>query len=223
MIIKPQKYHVAFVFNTLYYPFTYPEILNSLASRGYISLVPPQPLQSGARIYVSGPAIATKAADPKKAPCFIELIEPKKVIACNGTAIDNVVASVRDVVDLSRTDFKLDLDADMSFIEISGTAMVQNDNPVDAIKNFSTDQYRVFDEILGAETACGSIRIVPKDGTQMDKKWFDIIIGQKVPSGENTYFVEFVYRNGNDIGCVLEFASTLETKISAIINKIGGA
>ncbi|MDD2755552.1 MAG: hypothetical protein PHS80_08495 [Methanothrix sp.] len=223
MKIIPQKYHVAFVFNTLYYPFTYPEILNSLKSRGYIIQVPPQPLQSGARIYVSGPAVAAKVFDPAKAPCFIELNEPKKIIACNGTVIDNIVASVRDIVDLSRTDFKLNLDTDVNLVELSGSATVQNDNPIDAIKNFSGDRYRVFDEILGAESAEGSIRIIPKNGVQTDKKWFDISIGQRVPSGGNTYYVEFVYRNGNDIASVLDFTANLEEKISAIINKIGGA
>jgi hypothetical protein len=220
--IVPQKYRIAFVFNTLYYPFTYPDILNSLAARGYMILVPPQPLQSGARIYASGPAVATKAVDPAKAPCFIELTEPKKIIACNGTAIDNIVPSARDIVDLSQKDFKLNLDTDINYVELSGTVMVPNDNPNDAIKNFSGDQYGVFDEILGAESAGGSIRIIPKNGVQTDKKWFDISIGQKFPSGENTYYVEFVYRNGNNIGSILDFTFKLEEKISAIINKIGG-
>jgi hypothetical protein len=223
MKIIPQKYQVAFVFNTLYYPFTYPEILNSLAARGYTILVPPQPLQSGARIYVSGPAVATKAADLAKASCFIELIEQKKTIACNGTSVDNIVASVRDIVELSQTDFKLNLDKDMNFIELSGTATVLNDNSSDAIKNFSGEQYSVFNEILGEESAGGSIRIIPKNSVQTDRKWFDISVGQKVPARENTYYVEFVYRNGNDIGSVLDFTSNLERTISAIIDKIGGA
>lgn len=222
MIINPQKYHIAFVFSTLYYPFTYPEILNSLEARNYTKLVPPQPLQGGARMYISGPAVAAKATDPTKAPCFIELNETKKIIACNGTAIENIVASVRDIVDLSQKDFKLDLDTDVNFVELSGMAMVQNDNPIDAIKNFAGDRYRVFDEILGAESAEGLIRIIPKNGVQTDKKWFDISVGQKVPSGDNTYYVEFVYRNGNDIGSVLDFAEKLDEKISAIVNKIGG-
>jgi hypothetical protein len=223
MKIVPQRYHVAFVFNTLYYPITYPEILNSLKSRGYSILVPPQPLQSGARIYVSGPAVATKATDPAKAPCFVELNEPKKIIACNGTDIGNIVASLKDLVELSQTDFKLNFDHDMSFAELSGTVTVLNDNPIDAIKSFSGDVYNVFDEVLGEESACGSIRIIPKDGLQTDKKWFDINIVQKVPSGENAYYVEFVYRDGDDLRGILDFTSKIEMKISTIINKIGGA
>jgi hypothetical protein len=223
MKIVPQKYRIAFVFNTLYYPFTYPEILNSLNSRGYSILVPPQPLQSGARAYISGPAVATKAADPARAPCFVELNETKKIIACNGTDIENIVASVKDLVDLSETDFKLNFDNDINFAELSGTATVINDNPIDTIKNFYGDIYNVFDEILGEESACGSIHIIPKNSLQTDKNWFDINIVQKVPSGENAYYVEFVYRNGNDLRSLLDFTSNIEIKISTIINKIGGA
>ncbi|MCX6668706.1 MAG: hypothetical protein NTV25_02725 [Methanothrix sp.] len=222
MKIVPQKYRVAFVFNTLYYPFTYPEILNSLKARDYAILVPPQPLQSGARIYISGQAAAIKATATTKPPCFIELNEPKKIIACDGTDIDNIVASVKDIVDLSRSDFKLNLPDDINYIELSGSAVVLNVNPIDAIKKFSGNQYGVFDDIMGAESAGGSIRIIPKNGTQMDKKWFDISISQKVPTGDNAYYVETIFRNGNNIESVLDFISNLDEKISSIIHKIGG-
>lgn len=38
--IVPQKYRIALKFNSLYYPFTYPEILNSLGKREYGIMVP---------------------------------------------------------------------------------------------------------------------------------------------------------------------------------------
>ncbi|VVB69017.1 Uncharacterised protein [uncultured archaeon] len=223
MIIKPQKYRIAFVLNTLYYPFTYPEILDSLAARGYTILVPPQPLQSGARIYISGQAAAVKATSPTKQPCFIETNEPKKIIACEGKDIDNIVAGVKDLVDLSVSDFKLNLPSDINFIELSGSAIVFNDNTIDAIKKFSGTQYNIFNEIFGAESAGGSIRIIPKLGTQIDKKWFDISIGQKIPSSDNAYYVEIIFRDGNNIESVLDFISNLDKTISSIVQKIGGA
>lgn len=222
MRIVPQKYRIAFVFNTLYYPFTYPEILDSLVARGYTRLVPPQPLQSGARMYISGQAAAVKATIPTKPPCFIDLNEPKKIVACDGTDIDNIVASAKDIIDLSRSDFKLNLQSDINFIELSGSAIILNDNPIDAIKKFSGAQYGVFSEIMGRESAGGSIHIIPKDGTQMEKEWFDIQISQKIPAGENSYYMEFAYRNGNNPDGVLHFISNLDEKISAIVNKIGG-
>lgn len=217
MKIVPQKYRIAFVFKTLFYPFTYPEILNSLAARGYQILVPPQPLQSGARLYVSGPGIAIKAG------CFIDVNEPKKIIACEGMAIDTIMVSAKDLVDLFQTDFKLDILRDVNYIELSGGIVVFNDNPIDAIRKFSGDQYKAFDEILGAETAGGSIRIIPKNGVHVDKNWFDINITQRVPTIDNEYYIEIVFRKENDIGSILDFISHLDDKISAIIDKIGSA
>ena len=223
MIIIPQKYRIAFVFNTLYYPFTYPEILNSLMARGYTILVPPQPLQSGARFYISGQAAAMKSPIPAKPPCFIDLNEPKKIIACDGTDIDNIMAVVKDLVDLCIVDFKLDLDRDVNFVELSGSVVVLHDNPIDAIKKFSGTQYDVFNEILNAESAGGSIRIVPKHGAQTDRKWFDIGISQKVPNGDNAYYIEIIFRDGNNLESVMNFISSLDETISSIIQKIGSA
>lgn len=55
MMIKPQKYRIAFVLDTLYYPFTFPEIIESLAARKYrIDASPPQSPPGGARIYIKG-------------------------------------------------------------------------------------------------------------------------------------------------------------------------
>lgn len=215
MKIVPQKYRVAFKFNTLYYPFTYPEILNSLASRKYALLIPPQPIKSGARIYISG-HVATKSG------CFIELNEAKKIVAFESTAVDSAVTSFNDIVDLSKFDFKLNLSEELDYCELSGAVIVSNGDPANIIKNFSEDQYHVFDEILGFETACGLIRIIPKNGAQTDRKWFDITIAQKIPSVDKSYYVEFVFRNGNDFESIVNFISKLDIKICAIINKLGG-
>jgi hypothetical protein len=75
---------------------------------------------------------------------------------------------------------------------------------------------------LGANTACGSLRIIPREGAQTDRKWFDITISEKVPSANKSYYVEFVFRNGNDFESVITFASRLTETIRAIIDKTGG-
>jgi hypothetical protein len=214
MEIVPQKYRVAFKFNTLYYPFTYPEILNSLASRDYAILVPPQPIKSGARIYISG-HVATKSG------CFIELNEAKKIVACESPDVDSAITSINDVIDLSKTDFKLNISEELDYCELYGAVVVSDGNPTNIIKNFSGDKYSAFDDILGADTASGSIRIIPKNGTQNDRKWFDITIAEKIPSADKSYYIEVVFRNGNDFESVANFISKLNETILAIINKIG--
>ena len=59
MEIKPQRYRLAIVFHTLFFPFTYPELINSLKKRGYNVPPPPCSVPTGPRVYVGG-HIATK-------------------------------------------------------------------------------------------------------------------------------------------------------------------
>jgi hypothetical protein len=221
MMIKPQKYRIAFVFDTLYYPFTYPEILNSLAERKYkIIAAPPQgdPLLSGARIYVSGFIASTKSG------CFIQLNESSKLIACEGTSADNVVATARDIIDLSKEVFKLDIPNDIDYSELTASEIVsENGNPLETIKGFSGDGYNVFNEILENETSGYSIRIIPKTGIPTDRKWFDISITPRFSTSEREYHIETVFRNAKDVESVLDFTSKLDEKIAAIITKIGGS
>jgi hypothetical protein len=95
MMIKPQKYRIAFVLDALYYPFTYPEIIASLAARKYrIDATPPQSPLGGARIYVKG-YIASKEG------CIIQVNDDRGIIACKGQIIDSVIASAKEIVGLA--------------------------------------------------------------------------------------------------------------------------
>jgi hypothetical protein len=219
MIIKPQKYRIAFVLNTLYYPFTYPEILNSLAERKYkitAALPQPDPLLSGARIYVSGFVASTKSG------CFIQLNDSSKIIACEGTSADSVVTVARDIIDLSKAVFQLDIPNDIDYSELTASTIVSEScSPLETIKRFSGDRYNVFNEILGNETTGYSIRIIPRKGVPTDRKWFDISITPRFSTSQREYHVETVFRDAKDVENVLDFTSKLDEKIVAIINKIG--
>jgi hypothetical protein len=216
MKINPQKYRIAFVIDALYYPFTYPEILNSLASRKYRIETPPPSLLGGARIYAKG-NVASKDG------CFIHLNEDRKVIACEGRSIDNVISSAKDIIDISTTDFKMNIPNDVDYCELTGSVVIlESGNPMDAIKAFSDGNYGVFDEILGGESAGYSIRIVPKNGFPTDRSWFDIVIEPRFATANREYYIEIVYRKEKDVESVLNFATQLNMKIIAIINKIRG-
>lgn len=220
MILKPQKYRIAFVFNTLYYPFTYPEILTSLSERSYrINAMPPQPdpLLSGARIYANG-FVASNSLG-----CIIELNENRKIIACEGTSVDSVVRSANEIIELSKTVFGLDVPNDIDYSELTSSVVISGiGNPLEAIKKFSGDGYNIFNDVLDTESTGYSIRIIPKNGVPTDKKWFDITITPRFSTSEREYYVETVFRNERDVDSVLDFTSKMDVKITAIINKIGG-
>jgi hypothetical protein len=215
MIIKPQKYRIAFVLDTLYYPFTYPEIIESLAARKYrIDAAPPQSPLGGARIYVKG-YIASKEGS------IIQVNEDRGLIACEGQIINNVIASAKEIVGLAESDFQLRVPLDINYCELTASVVVSDcGNPLETIKTFYEDKYRVFDEILGTESAGYTIRIIPKLGNPTEKSWFDISVTPRFSTSDKEYYVEVVFRKEKDVGEVISFATHLNENISLIVNTL---
>jgi len=216
MIIEPQRYRISFTLSTLFYPFAYPNILTSLANRDYIiSTQPPMPLPNGARVYVSG-YIASKYG------CFIELNDSRKLIASEGTSLDGVIAAARDIIDIAERDLHLNISKDIDFCELVGAIIISDDNnSLEAVKKFSGDSYKIFDEILGVDSAGFSIRIIPRNGTPVERTWFDITITPRLLNVDQGYYVEVVFRDGSNVDNVLGFALQLPKTISELIGKIG--
>jgi len=106
---------------------------------------------------------------------------------------------------------------------VGAVVVTDSGNPMAAIKRFAGDQYSAFDEILGAESAGYSIRIVPKNDLPGDKSWFDISITPRLSTADREYYIEVVYRKENNVDDVLAFAAQIEAKVSAIIDTIGGS
>lgn len=106
MEIKPQKYRLAFVFHTLFFPFIYPELVESLKKRGYSIPPPPRPPPTGSRVYVSG-HIATKGT------CFVDINADRKIIASEGSSIKDIIKSIEELIDIAKSDFWLNLEEDV--------------------------------------------------------------------------------------------------------------
>jgi len=214
MEIKPQKYRCAVVFRTLFFPFTYPELIDSFKRRGYSVPPSPRPLPSGPRVYVGG-HIATKEG------CSVEIKDEKQVIASEGRQVENVIKSFEDIMDITKEDFQVDLDEDIYYFELTSELIVKSDeSPIKKIERFMGDKYRVFDEIMGNETSGFTIRIVPKGLIPSYKIWFDITIEPRVTMAEREYYVNIVYRDEN-IDNVLAFTREIDLKILSLISKIG--
>jgi hypothetical protein len=218
MMIKPQKYRIAFVLDALYYPFTYPEIIASLAARKYrIDAAPPQSPLGGPRIYVKG-YVASKEGS------IIQVNDDRGIIACEGQILNSVLASANEIVGLAESDFQVSIPSDINYCELLASVVVSDcGNPLETIKSFSEDRYLIFDEILGVESAGYSIRIIPKGGNPIEKNWFDISITPRFLTSDTEYYIEIVFRKEKDIETVLSFAEHLHENISLLINKLRGA
>lgn len=92
-----------------------------------------------------------------------------------GQIVNNVIASANEIVGLAESDFQLRVPSDINYCELTASIVVSDcGNPLETIKTFSEDKYRIFDEILGTESAGYTIRIIPKRGNPTEKSWFDI-------------------------------------------------
>ena len=215
MEIKPQRYRLAIVFHTLFFPFTYPELIDSLKKREYSVLPPPRPAPTGPRVYVGG-HIATKEG------CTVDVNDDRKIIASEGSQVENIIKSVEELMGIAEKDFRLNLERDIDYIELTGELIVKSEgSPIENIEEFVGDKYNVFDEIMGIETSAYSIRMVPKGYLPSNRKWFDIRIEPRVTMPEYEYYVDIVYRDEN-IDNILTFAHEVNSKILSLIRKIGG-
>jgi hypothetical protein len=215
MEIKPQKYRVAAVFRTFFFPFTYPELIDSLKKRGYGVPPSPRPVPTGPRVYVGG-HIATKEG------CTVDVNIDRKIIASEGNSIERVIKSIEELMDIAKKDFQLNLEEDIDYLELISDIIIESDtNPVENIERFMGDKYSVFNEIMGIETSPYSIKIVPKGFPPASKKWFDITIGPRVTRPDREYYVSIIYRDAN-IDNVLTFIREVNSKILSLIRKMGG-
>ena len=213
---KVQKCSLVFVYNKVFYPFVYPDILESLRARKYATTALPSPLPMGSRIYIGG-QIA------KKDLVTIIAKDDAKLLAAEGTSIEKVISSAKDLIQIAEGDFHLSLSRDLSYLELQGDFIVKTDsNPLSNIQKFTVDKYAMFDDILGEPTSPYVISIVQKEGTLSELKWFDIRIEPRTISQDGEYYISIVYRD-HDFAKVLDFTYKLNDKINALMKIVCGA
>jgi hypothetical protein len=208
-----QKFGLVFVYNKVFYPFVYPDILVSLRNRKYSTVALPSPLPMGSRIYVGG-QIAKKDA------VTIIAKDDSKILATEGTSIEKVIASAEDLIQIATEDFHLDLEKDLSYFELQGDFVIKTDsNPLVDIQKFVVDKYGSFNDILGEETSPYVISIVPKGSDLSKLRWFDIRLEPRSISPESAFYLNIVYRDHSIIS-VMNFARDISNKIDSMMKII---
>ncbi len=212
--INTQRCSLALAFNTVFYPFTYPEIFDSLKAQKYtISQIPTSNLPSGARIYVGG-LIA------KRGVITINSNDGKRVLAAEGPDIDQVITSAEELIEVAKNDFHVDLNKELNYMELSADLVAQTGrDPSIDIQSFVGNKFDVFSDILGNKVSSCLISLSPHGVSSNSQKWFDIRIEPRSTRPKDAFYVNVVYRD-QDISGVLDFSRNLEGKISEILNKI---
>lgn len=215
--IRPQRYRLALVLRTLFFPFTYPDVSEALKKRGYI--VPPlPPLPRGPRIYISG-HIA------KKDDCTVSMDDSRKLIASEGSSIESVIKTLRELMVIAKEDFYVDLAEEADYLELTADLVVVSEkNPMESIgKIFKESKFmRRINEILNLDSSIFTFGIAPKGGTPANKNWLDIRLEPRITMPTRGYDIRIVYRD-SDVSKVLKFAGEVNLKIEELIKEMEAA
>jgi len=212
--LTPLKYRISYVFNSIIFPLTYPEIMGSLKKRKYAIPNISAPIKSGPRSYLEG-VIASKSN------CHIRLDSKRQLLATEGNTVRNVLIIFKELQDVLENDFQMTSE-DIHFSELIAELIVRSDkSPIKSVGGFASDVFSTFSDIMDAETSTYSVRIVPKDQRPSDKNWFDIRIDPRPTMPDREYYVNAVYRS-DDLDRITTFANGFDSKIISLIHKIEG-
>lgn len=212
MDIKPQKFRIALVLNSLFFPFTFPDFIDSLRKRGYAIPTLPQSIPSGQKAYLGGYVAA-------KEDCVVELNPDKQLLAVEGFPGNNIKI-IRELMSIAVDDFYVNLEEELDYTELSSHYLIKSDNnPLESIRKLKCESFDKFNKVLDAETAPYSVSIVPNGLSPNNKNWFDIRIEPRFTMPTHSYNIDVVYRNENYEN-VLSFSEVVNSKVYSLIEII---
>lgn len=190
MEIRPERFRLSLVLNSVFFPVTSPEAFQSFSSRGFNILIPQGRLPSGPRVYFTGPFAQKKGV-------VIDSDSNRNMVGTEADSSDNTVEVFLEVINILKEDFFVDLNTELNYVELIAHFLVLTDsNPLEALRDFTGIRDRkAVDEILQAQTSDYRVSIVPRDVLPSDRKWFEINISPKLTMPTKAYWVEVVYRD----------------------------
>jgi len=217
MELKLQSFRISLVLNSVFFPLTSKEVFDSLKAREFDIGRPPAPFPTGPRAYVSG----TLA---RKRNVLIHMESDRNLVGAEGDSIENTVEIFSEVMDMLTEDFFVNLDEELSYVELIAHYFIKSDgNPFEVIQNSVELKFKdEFQEILKTPTSNHSLSIVPKEVLPSGRNWFEITITPKLTMPTKAYWTEVVFRDENP-NTVTAFARNLNSTVSSIINTIEGA
>jgi len=217
MELKPQKYRLALVFKSMFFPMVFPDCVDSLSNRGFsVKPFPPKTAFVGNRAYVSG-----RVAE--RDDTIVELNSERHILACEGLNLTDVVSIMNELIDITQKDFLVSMN-DVDYLELNANLVVTSDKKaVNRLRELYADTkvMKQFSDILKTAVGSFSITLAPKEVLPTDRKWFDIRIEPRITKPTKEYFVHLVFRN-RDIKDVLDFSNSMESTIRRLLSVVEG-
>lgn len=160
----------------------------------------------------------------QKANVLINSDNQRKVIGVNSLSSETLAGGFQELIEVMEKDMGMDLNKSTFFYELIGAYRIKVEhNPLKEINSVleNSEIVRKINKAIGDDTALFSLRFVPKGKRPDSTEWFDIKIEPIFTIPNNMYFVSTIYRSRNR-NKVVDFLFQLETKVTQIINSIGG-
>ena len=190
MEIRPERFRLSLVLNSVFFPLTSPEAFRSFSSRGVDIIIPQGRFPSGARVYFSGPFAQKKGV-------VIDCDSNRNMVGTEANSTENMIGAFLEIMNILKEDFFVDLNKELSYVELIAHFLVfTGANPLAALQDFTKNRNRkAIDEILQTQTSDYRVSIVPSGTLPSERKWFEINISPKLTMPTKAYWVEVVYRD----------------------------
>lgn len=183
-----ERCRLSVVLKRLFFPLTYPMIIESLRKGGFeIEAIPPPPVPFGVVMEVGG-RIARKGG------CSVILDPGRKIMSYEGSSLDEVIKGFNDLLTLISEDFNVH-NEDIDYCEL---LLELTSKPRRSALEISREikfgeLYTKASAIIGEEVCPYIISFVPKKRSPGDRNWLDIRLFPLPPLPER-YGIQIVFR-----------------------------
>lgn len=192
------------------------EFIDLLVKAGYIRIAPTPPgTQRGVRFAFTGPIA-------RRGDVIIDVNDERGIIGVASPLPDLTIKSFEEVIQLIKSNLKVDPESMASFYEFIGHCEVESPHsPVEKIGHIS-EKISIIEEIskvIGRDTSLFTLRLAPKGEMPNQVEWFDITIEPHLIHARSVYTVSAVYRSQNK-SLVQKFAEGFLTIIEKMLDII---
>lgn len=194
------------------------ELIDVVVKAGYARTAPLPPRRpTGVRFGFTG-TIA------QKGETMIDINDERGFLGATGPSPASAIQGLNEVLQLVKTNLKVDLEGMAAFYEMIGNLEVETDvNPLEKIGQLSerNKSFEEFGKIMDEDVAPFSLKLIPKGKIPNQTEWFEITIKPDLIK-PTTYRITAVYRS-KDKSKVQKFVNESMSKISKILDTIESA
>ncbi len=213
--LHPVKYRLALVLNTLFFPFTFPDVFEAFKGRDFTlgggSPSSRVPVALGAQLYISG-TIASKDG------VIVDIDHDRRIVGAEGDDSDKLLKIFDEVLNVVQKDFHVDLDKKLDYVELSAAFLAKTEGVAsENIEQFfaKTRRLEELKKSLGFEPAIRQFTLSQRGKPAETKDYVEFNVAPRLTSSD-TYYIQAVFRHPH-VPEVIGFTKTINEKVTFLI------